>query len=104
MSEQGNTEEGGKKRVAETLDIYDILVNDADEILVAIDARDSEPDSPRVRVRDGGLLLVRHREEALYMADVPEHLIDKVLALDEVLVAETDESGIVRDYTASVKK
>ena len=98
-----------KKRVAETLDIYDILVNDADEILVAIDARDSEPDSPRVTVRKGegdsqGLLLIRHGDEALYMADVPDHLVEKVLALDEILVAETNENGIVRDYVVAVKK
>lgn len=93
-----------QKRVAETLDLYDILVNDADEILVAIDARDSEPDQPRVRVKGDGLLLIRHADEALYMAEVPEHLIEKVLALDEILVAETDETGIVRDYVAAVKK
>lgn len=93
-----------KKRTAETLDIYDILVNDADEILVAIDARDSEPENPRIRVRGDGLLLIRHKDEALYMAEVPDHLIEKVLDLEEVLIAETNESGIVRDYVATVKK
>ncbi|GAB5388726.1 MAG: hypothetical protein Alpg2KO_16940 [Alphaproteobacteria bacterium] len=91
------------KRKAEKLEVFDILVNDADEVLFAIDARDIKPAKPRMIFFDSGVILARSGEDAVYMAEIPDHLLEKIGACKEVLVAETNESGIVRDYVVPVQ-
>lgn len=92
------------KKLAEKLEIFDILVNDADEVLIAIDARETEPTKARVLLKDGGILLIRNSEDAVFMPNVPDNIQTKIKVLPDVLVAEADEKGLVRDYAAVVRK
>lgn len=82
---------------------FDVLVNARGEILIAIDAREGEPDAPLIIVDGHKVLLVRSENDSLILPDVPQELISKMLARAEVLIAEADEKGLVREYAVTVQ-
>ncbi len=94
-----------RARTAHKVAVWDILVNDAGEVLIALDAREEEAANARI-VPHGqqGLILARNARDAVFLDPVPEGLRRRVLAQTEVLVAETDPGGIVRDYVARVAR
>ena len=82
--------------------VFDILVNDRDEVLLAIDARDGEPMTPMIVIEGAQVTLVRNETDGLSLPDIPEELRNKIGTKTEILVAETNEEGVVREYMAMV--
>lgn len=82
--------------------VFDILVNDRDEVLLAIDARDGEPMTPMVIIEGGKVTLLRNEDDGINLPDIPDELRDKMGSKEEILVAETNDEGVVREYMAQV--
>jgi len=82
--------------------VFDILVNDRDEILLAIDARDGEPMTPMVIIEGAKVTLVRNETDGISLPDIPDELREKMSGKEEILVAETNDDGVVREYMAQV--
>lgn len=90
-------------RSAQRIDVWDILINDEQEVLIALDARAEEAANARVFAHGAqGLILARNARDAVFLEPVPARLMRQVLEQPQVLVAETDATGIVRDYIAQV--
>lgn len=90
-----NTEQEGR---------YDILQNEAGEILIVIKQRRGGPENPRF-VYDGGerALLYRSRESAVFLNAIAAGARSPLKAVDEVLVAEIDDDEVAREYTVPVR-
>lgn len=82
--------------------VFDILVNDRDEILLAIDARDGEPMTPMVLIEGANVTLLRNEKDGISLPDIPDELREKMGSKEEILVAETNDDGVVREYMAQV--
>lgn len=82
--------------------VFDILVNDRDEILLAIDERDGEPMTPMILIEGKNVTLLRNEADGINLPDIPDELREKMGSKEEILVAETNDDGVVREYMAQV--
>ena len=75
--------------IIEPVDEYDILLNEDDEVLIAIRARLGGVNRPQI-LYDGAdkILLYRNQDQTIYLADVPE----------------VHDESIVREYMVPLKK
>lgn len=92
---KGNNEQEGR---------YEVMQNDAGEILILIRQRRGGPENPRF-VYDGGdtALLYRSRESAVFLHDINAEARNPLKAVDEVLVAELDGDEVAREYMVPVR-
>ncbi len=95
MDKNTNMEEEGR---------YEILQNEAGEILIVIKQRRGGPENPRF-VYDGGktALLYRSRESAVFLEEIAQGAWRPLKMADEVLVAEIDGDDVAREYTVPVR-
>lgn len=82
---------------------YEILQNDAGDILIVIAYHSGEPLEPKI-VYDGGtaILLYRNVESSVFLTDVSNESRQPVLYANKIRVAEIDNDEVIREYIASV--
>ncbi len=83
---------------------YNILQNEAGEILLIIDQRRGGPENPRF-VYDGGerALLYRSRESAVFLNSIAVGARGPLKSVDEISVAEVDGDEVAREYVVPVR-
>ena len=83
---------------------YDMLQNEAGEILILINYQKTEPDGPRI-VYDGGekALLYRSRESALFLENISLEARVPLSQVEEVLVAEVKDDDVAREYKVPMR-
>lgn len=88
---------------AQTPRRYDMLQNKEGEILIIIEKRPEEPDNPRL-VYDGGdqALLYRSKVSATMLNTIAEQAREPLMNVEKVLIVETDDDDVVREYNAKV--
>jgi len=83
---------------------FDILINERDEILIAIDEQSNEPDEPMVIIDQQKVVLARSTENILDLPGIPDELIKQMLECESVLIAEANDEGLVREYMAIITR
>ena len=78
---------------------YDIIENNAGEIMIIIKYRDGGPENPRL-VYDGGsvALLYRSRESAILLDGIDERARQPLKSVEKVLMVELDNDEVAREY------
>ncbi|MBO7333051.1 MAG: hypothetical protein J6U64_05250 [Alphaproteobacteria bacterium] len=84
---------------------YDILQNEAKEILIAIKARITGMKSPQI-IYDGEdrVLFYRNPELVVAINDVPEEAREAIMDVSKVLMVEVHDDSIVSEYMVPIKK
>lgn len=84
---------------------YEIHLNKHNELMISLHTRDGEPDSP-VIIYDGGphALLYRTPETAVLLDFIHPDVCPYLAAAKQVLIAETKEYKVVREYTAACRR
>lgn len=90
--------------VVEPLQEYDILLNEEDEILIAIRARLGGVSKPQL-LYDGKdkIVLYRNEDQTIYLTEVPEPVRKPLEKLSKVLMIEVHDDAIIREYMAPIK-
>ncbi len=91
--------------IIEPVDEYDILLNEDDEVLIAIRARLGGVNRPQI-LYDGAdkILLYRNQDQTIYLADVPEVVREALQKVSKLLMIEVHDESIVREYMVPLKK
>ena len=90
--------------VVEPIDRYDILLNEDDEILIAIHARMDVAKTPCI-LYDGKdrILLYRTPKQPIFLVDVPEAVRPALTQVGKILMVEVQDDAVVREYMAAVQ-
>lgn len=84
---------------------YEIHLNKYNELMISLHARDGEPVSP-VIIYDGGphALLYRTPETAVLLDFIHPDVCPYLAEARQVLIAETKDYKVVREYTAACRR
>ena len=84
---------------------YEIHLNKYNELMISLRARDPEPKSA-VLIYDGGnhALLYRTPESSVLLDFIHPEVRPFLLNSDQVLIAETQNYQVIREYTAVCKR
>lgn len=93
-----------KDAVSEQEGTYNILQNEAGEILILIRFRAGGPENPRI-LYDGGdsALLYRSRESSVVLDAINPKARMPLKTVSEVLMVELDDDEVAREYKAPVR-
>ena len=74
----------------EEFNTYDFLINDEDEVMLLLYARDTEPKEPvfEIDTDNKSAILVRNLEDSVSLSDIPAEIIDALQDTDKLLVCE----------------
>ena len=81
------------------------MMNPQGNLLIVMDAYDSEPEKPRI-LYDGGdkLIFYRNSEISLTLSGVdPEKAGKYIKGAEEITVSEIDEEDIAREYQVKIR-
>lgn len=80
---------------------YELHLNKSDEVMISLRSREGDPASP-VLLYDGGehALLYRRPEQSVLLDFIHPEARPYLLACDKVLIAETKDYAVEREYTA----
>ena len=83
---------------------YEILQNEAGDILFIITHRNGEIDNPKI-IYDGGssVLLYRSRESSVFLTNISSEFNRAVMCVNKVRIAEVKGDNVMREYVASVR-
>ena len=89
---------------------YDFLINDEDEAMLLLYARDGAPENPSIEINpeDGTAVLTRNPEDSVSLEDIPDEVIDSLQEADKLLVCELSldddekDTQIVYAYEAEI--
>ncbi len=95
---------------ADEFNFFDFVVNEEDEAMLLLYARDDEPQAPRIEldIDNRAAVLYRRPDEAIELEDIPAEAIDSMADADKLLVCELskeekgDDSDIVYAYEADI--
>jgi hypothetical protein len=91
-------------------DTFDFIINDEDEVLLLIFAREGDPKDPVIEINPDTKTAILHRneEDNIMLYEVPDEVIDSIQDADNLLVCELskeekeEDSKIVRAYEADI--
>ena len=91
--------------IIEPVNEYDILLNEDNEVLIAIRARLGGVNKPRI-LYDGAdkILLYRNEEQTIYLADVPTVIRQVLQKVSKLLMIEVHDEAIIREYMVPLKQ
>ncbi len=89
---------------------YDFLINDEDEALLLLYARESEPEKPNIEINidNNSAILFRNSEDSVFLSGISDEIIDSLQDADKLLICEISPSEkekdtqIVRAYEADI--
>ena len=89
---------------------YDFLINEEDEVMLLLYAREQSPQNPSIRIdaTNKTAFLQRTTEDIITLSDVPEEALDSLAETDKLLVCELSaeenekDTQIVYAYEADV--
>ena len=91
-------------------DTFDFLINEEDEVMLLLYARDGEPKNPSVEVdkKQSIVILYRNDQDHLELRDVSADVFDSLQDADKLMVCELskssegEEAQIIRAYEAEI--
>ncbi len=94
----------------ERFDTYDFIINDEDETMLLLYARDSAPKNPTIalNIEEQKALLIRNDEDSICLNEIPTDVLDSLQDADKLLVCELNmakdekETKIVYAYEAEI--
>jgi len=91
--------------IIEPVNEYDILLNEDDEVLIAIRARLGGVSKPQI-LYDGAdkILLYRNADQTIYLADIPQTVREVLQKVSKLLMIEVHDEAIVREYMVPLKQ
>lgn len=89
---------------------YDFLINDEDEALLLLYARESEPEKPNIEINidNNSAILFRNSEDSVFLSGISDEIIDSLQDADKLLICEISpgekekDTQIVRAYEADI--
>lgn len=83
---------------------YEILQNEAGDILIIIAYRKGGPVEPKI-VYDGGpaVLLYRNKESSVFLTDISEKARQPIQYADDITVVEVSGDEVIREYIVPVR-
>ena len=92
--------------VIESVNEYDILLNEDEEVLVAIRARLGGVNKPQVLYdgKNDKILLYRNADQLICLVDVPKPICEALQKISKLLMVEVHDESIVREYMVPLKK
>ena len=92
------------EKIVESSEEYDVLLNEDDDVLIAIRARMGEVSNPRLLYAgQDRILLYRNAEQTIFLADVPAQVRDALKKVSKLLMVEVHDEAIVREYFVPIK-
>lgn len=92
------------EKIVEPANEYDVLLNEDDEVLIAIRARLGEVEKPQILYAgQDKILLYRNSNESIFLADVPPQVRDALKKVSKLLMVEVHDESIVREYFVPLK-
>lgn len=93
-----------KKQDVEQENRFDILQNEAGEILIIINSYAGGPENPRF-VYDGGAtaLLYRTKDSAVVFHDIPKNAHMPLKSVSSMLIVEVENEDVAREYSVPVR-
>ena len=84
---------------------YEVHLNKYDELMISMHAKEGEPNSP-VLIYDGGdhALLYRTPQSSVLLDFIHPEVRPYLLKANQVLIAETKDYRVTREYTAVCKR
>lgn len=91
-------------------DIYDFIINDDDEVMLLLYARDSKPQDPLfdIDATNKKAVLYRSQDNGVNIDDLPDEILDILYGMDKLLICELsneendDDTQIVNAYEAEI--
>ena len=94
---------------ADRFDTFDFVINEEDEAMLLLYARENEPQNPRIEldIENKSAVLYRTPDEAIDLEDIPDEALDSMADADKLLVCELarqedKDSDIVYAYEADI--
>ncbi|MBO7556320.1 MAG: hypothetical protein J6T72_02860 [Alphaproteobacteria bacterium] len=89
---------------------FDFIINDEDEVMLLIYARDSQPQDAVIDINaeDKTGVLRRNATDSIILQDIPEDVIDSLQDADSLLVCELsieekeEDTKIINAYEADI--
>ena len=89
---------------------FDFIINDEDEVMLLIYARESAPQNAVIDINssDKTAILHRNNKDSITLQDIPEDVIDSLQDADTLLVCELsveeneEDTKIVNAYEADI--
>ena len=92
------------EKIVEPANEYDVLLNEDNEVLIAIRARLGEVEKPQILYAgQDKILLYRNSNESIFLADVPPQVRDALKKVSKLLMVEVHDESIVREYFVPLK-
>ncbi|MGN1090867.1 MAG: hypothetical protein ACI4RJ_00010 [Alphaproteobacteria bacterium] len=92
------------EKIVEPANEYDVLLNEDNEVLIAIRARLGEVEKPHILYAgQDKILLYRNSNESIFLADVPPQVRDALKKVSKLLMVEVHDESIVREYFVPLK-
>lgn len=90
--------------------LYDLIINDDDDIMLLLYARDSAPSSPSfdIDIDNKKAILYRSNDEGITIDDLSDDALDILCGMDKLLVCELsledndDDTEIINAYEAKI--
>ena len=90
--------------IVEPSDEYDVLLNEDDEVLIAIRARLGEVEKPQVLYAGSDkILLYRNPKQTIFLADIPVEVRGALKKVSKLLMVEVHDEAVVREYFVPLK-
>lgn len=90
---------------------YDFIVNDEDEVMLLLYARETKPENARVKLNidERSAELTRNALESIILEDIPVDVFDSLTDADKLLVCEItdterdEDSKLIYAYEADIE-
>ena len=90
------------------LNFYDFLINDEDEVMLLLYARENTPQTPSISIdtSTNSAIFYRNENDSFSLQEIPSDIIDALQEVDNILVCELNEDEespqIVNAYEAEI--
>ena len=94
----------------DNFDTYDFIINEEDETMLLLYAREGAPENPSISVdiENKKAVLIRNDNDTISLDDVPDEVLDSLQDADKLLICELsienepEQTKIVHAYEAEV--
>jgi len=84
---------------------YDVLLNEDNEVLIAIRARLGGVDKPQILYAgQDKVLLYRNPNQTIFLIDMPQPVCEALKKVSKLLMVEVHDESIVREYFVPLKQ
>ena len=91
--------------IIEPIGEYDVLINEDEEVLIAIRARLGNVEKPQLLYAgQDKVVLYRNPDQTIFLADIPAPVQSALKKVSKLLMVEVHDQSIVREYFVPLKQ